>query len=285
MTRKLAASPTVRLPGSLSLVLPAHNEEENIRIVIEQALEVLPLYASTFEIVPVNDGSRDRTPAILDELATQHPQVKPVHHKVNRGYGAALTSGIRAATGDYIMFMDSDRQFDIADIGLLAPFVGRFDIVAGFRMERNDPLHRRVFAEIFNVTVRILFGVHLRDIDCAFKIFRGDLLRSIDLTAPGALINTEIQAKARRQGATLEQVGVHHYPRVAGTATGGSPRVIARAMKETLLLWWRMRSYQPPASAPNPQRPHGIADSFAGVMSILGIPAAITAVRKRIKGN
>ncbi len=93
----------------------------------------------------------------------------------------------------------------------------------------------------------------MRDIDCAFKVFRGDLLRSIELTAPGALINTEIQAKARRQGATLEQVGVHHYPRVAGTATGGNPRVIARAMKETLLLWWRMRSYEPPANGQDRQ--------------------------------
>ena len=93
--------------------------------------------------------------------------------------------------------------------------------------------------------MRVLFGVHLRDIDCAFKLFRGDLLRGIPLTAPGALINTEIQAKARRQGATLEQVGVHHFPRVAGEATGGSPRVIMRAMLETLALWWRMRGYRP----------------------------------------
>jgi glycosyltransferase involved in cell wall biosynthesis len=251
MGRTTSAPILARIPGSLSLVLPVHNEEENIGIVIERALEVLPQYAPDFEIVPVNDGSRDGSAKILDDLARAHPQVKPVTHKVNRGYGAALTSGFGAATGDFVMFMDADRQFDIADLGLLAPFVGQFDIVAGFRMKRNDPLHRRVFAEIFNVTVRILFGVHLRDIDCAFKVFRGDLLRSIELTAPGALINTEIQAKARRQGATLEQVGVHHYPRVAGTATGGSPRVIARAMKETLLLWWRMRSYEPPKTARN----------------------------------
>jgi hypothetical protein len=142
-----------------------------------------------------------------------------------------------------------------------------------------------VFAEVFNVTVRVLFGVHLRDIDCAFKIFRGDLLRSIDLTAPGALINTEIQAKLRRQGATLEQVGVHHYPRVAGTATGGSARVIARAMRETILLWWRMRSYQPPATAPNPQKPHGLSDMAGGAAGVLGIPAAIAAVRRRVNGR
>jgi glycosyltransferase involved in cell wall biosynthesis len=285
MTTRTTSAALIRLPGSLSLVLPAHNEAENIRLVVERALDVLPEYVGEFEIIPVDDGSRDATPAIVDELARQDPRVKPIHHDVNRGYGAALTSGFRAASGDFIMFMDSDRQFDIADIALLAPFVGRFDIVAGFRMERHDPLHRRVFAEIFNVSVRVLFGVHLRDIDCAFKVFRGELLRSIELTAPGALINTEIQAKARRQGATLEQVGVHHYPRVAGTASGGSPRVIARAMKETLLLWWRMRTYQPPASAPDPQRAHGVGDVVIGAATVVGIPAAIAAVRRKVSGR
>src|SRR5919205_1027490 len=120
MERQQVAASTVRIPGSLSLVLPVH------------------------------DGSRDKSGEILARITAAHPRVKPVTHKVNRGYGAALTSGFRAATGDFVMFMDADRQFDIGDLGLLAPFVGRFDVVAGFRMERNDPLHRRIFAEIFN---------------------------------------------------------------------------------------------------------------------------------------
>lgn len=286
MTQPAIAQSGPRIPGSLSLVLPAHNEEANIGIVVQQALDVLPQYVDKFEIIIVNDGSKDATPVIADTLAAAHPEyVRVVHHRVNRGYGAALTSGFRAATGDFIMFMDSDRQFDINDISLLAPFVGRFDVVAGFRMERSDPLHRRVFAEMFNVAVRILFGVHMRDIDCAFKIFRGDLLRSMELTAPGALLNTEIQAKLRRQGATVEQVGVHHYPRVAGEATGGSFRVIRRAMKETLLLWWRMRSYEPPASAPNPQRPYRLPQMLASAATVIGLPAAASAILRRIKGR
>lgn len=270
----------VRIPGSLSLVLPAHNEADNIQAVVERALDVLPTYVDRFEIIVVNDGSRDQTGAIIDRLAAAHPEVKAVHHPRNRGYGAALTSGFTAADGDFVMFMDADRQFDIADIGLLAPFVGRFDIVAGFRMERNDPLHRRVFAEIFNVTVRVLFGVHMRDIDCAFKIFRGDLLRSIELTAPGALINTEIQAKARRQGATVEQVGVHHYPRIAGEATGGSFRVIRRAMKETIHLWWRLRSYEPPAGAPRARGPHRLGDLLVAAAALVGLPTLLAAGRR-----
>jgi glycosyltransferase involved in cell wall biosynthesis len=234
-----------RIPGSLSLVLPAYNEEENIGHVVRDSLATLPLFTDAFEIIVVDDGSHDETGRIVAELAKSDSRLRLVRHERNRGYGAALTSGFRASTGDFVMFMDADRQFAIGDLRLLAPFAGEYDIVAGFRMERNDPIHRRIFAEAFNVVVRILFGVHLRDIDCAFKLFRGDLLRGMPLSAPGALINTEIQAKARRQGASLQQVGVHHYPRVAGTPTGGSPRVIVRAMGETLLLWWRMRRYRP----------------------------------------
>lgn len=274
--------PLVRFPGSLSLVLPAHNEEANIGVVIEQALAVLPAFSDHFEIIVVDDGSRDRTAEIVEAFSAVDARIKLIRHPVNRGYGGALTSGFRATTGEHVMFMDSDRQFDIGDLALLSPFVGTFDMVAGFRKERNDPFHRRVNAEIFNVVVRILFGVHLRDIDCAFKVFRGDLIRSMDLSAPGALINTEIQAKARRQGATLQQVGVHHYPRIAGTATGGSWRVILRAMWETVFLWWRMHSYQPPATAPRPRSRYMLGDALLGLGSFLGsLILAATVRRKR----
>lgn len=265
------ANGVTRLTGSLSLVLPAHNEEANIGVVLDQALLALPRFTDEFEIIVVDDGSRDRTGEIIDILAQRDPRVRPIHHTVNRGYGGALTSGFKAATGDYVMFMDSDRQFDINDLALLTPFAHRFDIVAGFRKERHDPVHRRINALVFNLAVRTLFGIHLYDIDCAFKLFRGELLRSMELTAPGALINTEIQAKARRQGATLEQVGVNHYPRIAGTATGGNWRVIARAMKETLLLWWRMHFYEPPDTAREPRGPYVFGDAVVATGSLVGV--------------
>ena len=273
-------TPPVRFPGSLSLVLPAHNEEANIGMVVEQALAVLPAFSDDFEIIVVDDGSRDSTRSIVESLSADDPRVHLVHHQVNRGYGGALTSGFRASRGDHVMFMDADRQFDLADLALLSPFIETFDMVAGFRKERHDPFHRRVNAEIFNVAVRILFGVHLRDIDCAFKVFNGGLIRSMDLSAPGALINTEIQAKARRQGATLQQVGVHHYPRVAGTATGGSWRVIARAMWETMVLWRRMRHYQPPASATLPRPRYLLGDAAVGIGSLVGSVVTTTLVRR-----
>lgn len=271
-----------RIPGSLSLVLPAHDEAANIELVVERALEVLPHFAGQFEIIVVDDGSRDGTGPIADRLAANDRRVRVVHHPRNRGYGAALTSGFAASTGGWVMFMDSDRQFDIADLRLLSPFVDEYDIVAGFRQERNDPLHRRVFAEVFNVAVRILFGVHLRDIDCAFKIYRGDLIRSLDLSAPGALINTEIQAKARRHGARLMQVGVHHYPRVAGEASGGNPRVILRAMRETVVLWWAMHAYRPPRAAIARQsRGHHVLGDVVVAGVVAAVAAALAAIARR----
>jgi glycosyltransferase involved in cell wall biosynthesis len=235
------------IDGKLSLVLPAHNEEANLRPVVERALEVLPQQCRDWEIIVVNDGSRDDTGAIAAELAAANPdRVRVVTHPRNCGYGAALTSGFDAATGDYLMFMDSDRQFDIGDIARLVPFVGVYDIVAGYRIKRNDPWYRFAIGYTFNTIVTILFGIQLRDIDCGFKIFKADLLRGMELTSPGALINTEIHAKANKQGATLVEVGVNHFARLVGEQSGASVKVILRAMVETLKLWVRMQSYVPP---------------------------------------
>lgn len=269
------------IPGTLSLVLPAYNEEANIEIVVRRALEILPTYTDGFEIIVVNDGSRDGTAAIIDRLAKEDGRVRPVHHRVNQGYAGAVTSGFKASTCNYVMFMDADRQFDIADIRLLTPFVPLFDIVAGFRMERSDTIVRRINAEIFNLAIRILFDVHIRDLDCAFKIFRGDLIRSLELTSGGALLNAETQAKLRRQGATMVQVGVPHYPRVAGHATGGSVRVILRAMKGTVVLWLRMHRYTPPASAPAARPYYPLGDALLGTGALVG--AGIVSRLRRIR--
>lgn len=234
------------IDSKLSLILPAYNEEANIEIVVREALEEVPKVFERYEIIVVDDGSKDQTPAIVDRLAAEFPEkVRVIHHKPNRGYGAALTSGFRAATGDYLMFMDSDRQFKPEDLKLLAPYVGKADIIAGYRKKRNDPFYRFLIGYTFNLVVTILFGIHLRDIDCGFKIFKADMLKNMELTSPGALINTEIHAKAQRQGRSIIEVGVNHYPRLIGEQSGASIRVILRAMRETILLWLRMRNYSP----------------------------------------
>jgi glycosyltransferase involved in cell wall biosynthesis len=236
-----------RVGGKISLVLPAHNEEPNIRTVVEEAKEVLPTAFTDYEVIVVNDGSKDRTLEIAQEMAAEDSHVRVVNHPINRGYGAALTSGFNAAEGDYVMFMDSDRQFDINDVHLLTPYVEDYDIVAGYRIKRNDPAHRLLNAAIFGFAVRLLFDIQIRDIDCAFKIFHADVLRGINLESPGALINTEILAKAKVQGCDLTQVGVNHYARLEGEQSGASLKVVFRAFKEMLRLWWRMRSYVPPS--------------------------------------
>ena len=208
------------IDGKLSLILPAHNEEPNIEAVVRQATDVLPTLFTDYEVLVVDDGSKDRTAEIADELAAENPHVKALHHPKNKGYGGALTTGFTNATGDYLMFMDSDRQFDIQDLENLTPYIGNYDIVAGYRIKRNDPYYRFLIGSGFNQMVKLLFQVNLRDIDCGFKVFKADVLREMDLTSPGALINTEIHAKANVQGRSLVEVGVNHYPRLEGEQSG-----------------------------------------------------------------
>ncbi|MCL5958423.1 MAG: glycosyltransferase family 2 protein [Chloroflexi bacterium] len=269
------------IDGMISLILPAHNEEPNIGPVVEAASGVLPEVFRDYEVIIVDDGSHDSTPRIADEVAAGNPHVKVVHHPHNRGYGAALTSGFRAASGDYWMFMDSDRQFDIRDVSRLAPYVSRYDIVAGYRMKRNDPHHRFIIGSTFNRVVRILFGIKVKDIDCGFKIFRADVLRNMDLKSPGALINTEIHAKAISQRRSLFEVGVNHYPRLEGEQSGASLKVVSRAMTETIKLWWRMRNYVPP-NQPGAGRERGGLSLFRAGALLAASAAGFAVMRKML---
>lgn len=229
-------------------MLPAHNEIGNLPAVITRTLDVLPSLVERFELIIVDDGSTDGTGALLDSIAADDPRIVAMHHPKNRGYGSALRSGFSVASGDFIMFMDADQQFDIADLTFLAPFIGDYDIVAGYRSRRNDALHRIIYAWMFTTAMRIVFGIRQRDIDCAFKVFRAELLQSMELVSPGALLNSEILAKAQRVGATWVEVGVNHYPRTSGESSGGSAKVVFRAMKETMVLWKMMRAYAPHGS-------------------------------------
>lgn len=253
----MPTTPASTLPTDhfLSLVLPAHNEEGNLEWVVREALAALPQAFRTSEIIVVDDGSTDETPAITARLAAENLRVRIIRHPQNHGYGAALRTGFAAARGDRIMFMDADRQFNIREVTRLAPLCDRYDIVAGYRLKRRDPLRRVALGASFNLLVRLLFGVRVRDIDCGFKIFRADLLRTLDLQAPGALINTEILALAQRRHATLVEVGVNHYPRPVGDQSGGSPRVVLRALGETLRLWQRLRTTATTASTERATRP------------------------------
>ena len=162
-----------RVPA-LSCFFPAHNEEANLRGLVEEALATLPSLAETFEVVIVDDGSRDATPRIADELAAADPRVRAVHHPRNLGYGAALRTGFGAARHDLIAFTDGDRQFRVADIGRLTArhAQGGADAVVGFRIKRADPLIRTLYAKAYRLANRIFFGLRVTDVDCACKLLR-----------------------------------------------------------------------------------------------------------------
>jgi glycosyltransferase involved in cell wall biosynthesis len=235
--------------SELTYFFPAHNEEANLRGLVEEALETLPGLAATFEIVVVDDGSRDDTPRIADELAAAHERVRAVHHATNLGYGAALRSGFAAARYANIAFTDGDRQFKVADLGRLIERLraGDVDAVVGYRIRRADPLVRTVYARLYRLANRIFFGLTVRDVDCACKLFSRASLEAVNVESGGAFLSAELLIKLRAQGRRLAEVGVPHYPRTAGSPTGAKPSVILRAVRDFWLL--RLRLWADPRRA------------------------------------
>lgn len=237
-----------RVPA-LSYFFPAHNEEANLRGLVEEALATLPSLAETFEVVIVDDGSRDATPRIADELAAADPRVRAVHHPRNLGYGAALRTGFGAARHDLIAFTDGDRQFRVADVGrLTARYAeGGADAVVGFRIKRADPLIRTLYAKAYRLANRIFFGLRVTDVDCACKLLRRDALRGINVESGGAFFSAELLIKLRASGRSVVEIGVPHYPRTAGSPTGARAQVVFRAMRDFWLL--RLRLWAAPRRA------------------------------------
>lgn len=220
---------------ALSVILPAYNEADNLEAVVGElraALQALPVAS---EIIVVDDGSRDGTAAVADRLAGAHG-VRVITHDHNRGYGAALRSGFAAAGRDWVFFMDSDGQLDPADLAAFLPHLTDHDLVAGFRLRRMDPLHRRLYGRLFTLTARVLFGVTSRDVNCAFKLIRRSRLEQCRLTADGALINVELLWELKKLGVGPLELPVAHRPRRSGLQTGGSGRVILRAAAELFRL-------------------------------------------------
>ncbi len=230
------------LPVSLSVIFPAFNEEANIQRTVESARQVLPKLAQTWEIILVNDGSKDATTPLCDQLAEQYPEVRAIHHVDNRGYGAALKSGILAARHDFIFFTDSDGQFDLEELEHLIEYASHYDIVTGYRGKRQDPPHRLINAFGWKMLVRMVLGVKVRDIDCAFKIFQRSVFDRVQIRSVGAMVNTEILAQANAFGMRIHEVRVSHYPRQFGKSSGANLRVIAKAFRELFRLHRQLRT-------------------------------------------
>lgn len=225
-----------RTPLSISVFFPCYNEEANVENTTLAVLATLRRISDDFEVIIVNDGSKDRTGEIADRLAGQYAQVRAVHNHTNLGYGGALQRGFREATKPWVCYTDGDGQFDFDEIKKLLPLLDVYDIVSAYRRNRQDSLSRTINAFCWTALVNRVLPIGLRDIDCAFKVYPRKLFDEIEMKSSGALIDAEILARAKRLGYSIGQVGVHHYPRTAGRQTGANLRVILLAFKELFTL-------------------------------------------------
>ena len=221
---------------AVSAFFPCHNEQESVEQMTKKTLEVLAKISDDYEVIIVNDGSCDQTGEIADRLAGESQHVKVVHHQVNRGYGGALQSGFRAATKKWVFYTDGDGQFDINELPGLIDLTEKYDVITCYRIKRSDPLLRKLNAWAWGRLVRFMFDLPIKDIDCAFKLYRREIFDKIKMKSQGALIDTEILARAKRAGYTMTQRGVHHYPRTVGQQSGANIKVILRAFKELFKL-------------------------------------------------
>ncbi len=233
-----------KLP-ELSIFFPFWNEEKNIKRVVEAAVPVAKNVAEKWEILLVNDGSTDKTLEYAKELARKYRNVKVVSHSPNRGYGASLKEGFNTAQYKYVVFTDGDGQFDFTQVSRLIEALPGHDIVIGYRKKRRDQkiIIRLLLMYLLKIWDLLLFHFYVKDIDCGFKLFRKSALDEImPFRSEGAMITTEILAKAHAKGLKIAQVGVDHYPRKYGEQTGANVQVVMRAIFESLILWWDIRN-------------------------------------------
>lgn len=227
--------------SELSIFFPFWNEEKNIESVVKKAMLAADKVAEKWEVLMVDDGSSDNTLQVAKKLADKNKNLKIISHFPNRGYGAALKEGFINAKYKYIVFNDGDGQFDFSEVEKFIEPVLNADIVIGFRKKRNDPnlFKRMLLMNLLKIWDFVLFRFYFRDIDCGFKMFTRNALEKISpLRSEGAMITTEILAKARKKNLIITEVGVSHYSRVHGEQSGANFPVILRAVLESLQLWY-----------------------------------------------
>jgi glycosyltransferase involved in cell wall biosynthesis len=234
----MSASPA----SSLSVFFPAYNDAGTIASLVIRALQVAATLTGDYEVIVVNDGSSDGTAAILDELARVYPdRVRVVHHAVNRGYGGALRSGFAAATKDLVFYTDGDAQYDPAELAALWPAMQPgVDWVNGWKISRSDPLHRIVIGRIYHHTVKLLFGLTVRDVDCDFRLMRRRIFDVVRLEKSSGVICLEMMKKFKDAGFRVAEVPVHHYHRAHGKSQFFNFPRIARTGVDVFRLWWAL---------------------------------------------
>lgn len=229
---------TKKVP-QLSIFFPFWNEEKNIENVVKRAVPIAEEISEKWEMILIDDGSSDKTLEIAEKLAKSNSNLKVVKHNKNRGYGASLKSGLKTAKYNLIVFTDGDNQFNFSEVTKFIEVADNFDLVIGFRKKRHDHPLRHILMNLLKIWDLVFFGFYFKDIDCGFKMFKKEALNKLfPLKSEGAMITTEILAKAKREGLKIKEVEVTHYPRKFGDQSGGNLRVIVRAIRESFKLWW-----------------------------------------------
>jgi glycosyltransferase involved in cell wall biosynthesis len=241
-------------PLSLSVFFPAYNDAGTIASLVIAALQSASKLTSDYEIIVVNDGSSDSTAHILEELARVYPRLKIVTHAVNRGYGGALRSGFASASKDVIFYTDGDAQYDPTEIELLWPkMLPGVDLVNGYKISRSDPWHRIIIGRIYHHTVKMMFGLHVRDVDCDFRLMRRSIFERVRLEKNSGVICLEMMKKIQDAGFTIVEAPVHHYHRAHGQSQFFNFRRVIRTGIDVLKLWYvlvvRRTPQGPPAAA------------------------------------
>ena len=230
--------PAERKPG-LSVFFPAYNDSGTIASLVISALRTARTLTSDFEVIIVNDGSADATADIANELARTYPEVRVVHHDRNRGYGGALRTGFETATRDLVFYTDGDAQYDPAEMAVLwEAFNESVDLVNGYKISRSDPLHRIVIGRIYHHTVKILFGLRVRDVDCDFRLMRRSIFDRVMLEKNSGVICLEMMKKIQDAGFRIAEVPVHHYHRAYGRSQFFNFRRLFKTGVDVLKLWY-----------------------------------------------
>jgi glycosyltransferase involved in cell wall biosynthesis len=218
---------------TLSVFFPAYYDELNIGKVTRSAVKVLEnLKLKDYEIIIIEDGSPDKTGEVADELAKEYPKVRVIHHIKNMGYGATLRDGFMNAKMDYVFYTDGDNQFDLEELKKFVALIPFTDIIVGYRKHKQYSLYRKFTSLCYNYLLRLIFDIHYWDIDCAFKLFKADLFKKIQIKSIDAFIDAEIMLKANLLCYSTTELGVTHLPRVDGVSTGARPSVILRTIRE-----------------------------------------------------
>ncbi|HEX7017931.1 MAG TPA: glycosyltransferase family 2 protein [Patescibacteria group bacterium] len=226
--------------SSLSVFLPCYNEAKNIPHLVKDLTTVLPQITKKFEVIVVNDGSHDHTIGTTHRLQKKYPFLRLVSHEKNMGYGAAVHSGLMAATYDWVFLTDGDGQFDVRELIDFLPWTTKYNAVIGYRKNRAEGWKRHFNAQLFKLYIQLLFRIKVKDIDCAFKLLKKEKIPLTKLKSRGAMISTELLYYLRKRKVALKELPVSHYPRKFGVPTGNHPRVIVKALRESLQLRIRL---------------------------------------------